>query len=167
MLIKPLQPFPRPLRFRDICHTQSLKYTRPSTWRRRVRMLEMLAEMIRPVKLLRRITLPQLVNLSDVVEPLGPILLAGASARAVFSAASEVLPAVPACVGHARVVDALLEDARVAPAWYVRARPGVPPHVEAVFVSFGFVLRLESITAVAALVSSFCFVSTTGRSVLV
>lgn len=79
----------------------------------------MLTEVVCPIKLLCRVAFPQFMNLSDMAQPVSPVLLTGALTRAIPTAASEFLSAIPASIGRTWMVDALLENIPVAPAWYV------------------------------------------------
>lgn len=122
-------------------------------------VLQMLPEMVRPVELLRRIALPELVDVLEMPDALIPILLRRVSWRPAvlcLPAAHELLPAIPARIRLARPVGALVERAVVA--GQGGTGPAVAADMEGVLVPLGLVLVLEAISAKATLILFFSFV---------
>ena len=104
----PLLPFVRsrsPRRRVFLHHARILQHVGPLPAGPSMAMLEMLPEMIRPVKLLGRVALPELVHVLKMSDPLFPILLRGMPGRVATDAAPHgaagsraFLPAVAASI---------------------------------------------------------------------
>jgi hypothetical protein len=126
-------------------------------------VLEMLAEVIRSVELLRRVALAELVHILQMAYPLFPILLRSMSWRHTTAQGTAAWPAsrpsklfttVPASVGLTRPGRRFVE--RPVVSRQCRTRPGVTAYMERVLVTLGLVLVLETIGAV---VTSVLFLS--------
>jgi hypothetical protein len=127
-------------------HACIFKHVGPFPARTRVAVFEVLAEVVGAIKLLGRIALAKFVSVLKVPDPLLMVLVSDdESAVRATPSSGKFFSAIAAHIGLARSRCAVVECAIVA--LERRARPAVPPNMERVLVSFGFVLILEAISA--------------------
>jgi hypothetical protein len=116
-------------------------------------MLQMLAKMIRAIKLFAAVAFPKLVNFLQVAYTLLPVLVTDVPRRRGPRAAAtpgELFPTVATGISLARSVCAVMERA-IVPAQCGTA-PAVTTYMEAVLMAFCLILVLEAIATEAALI---------------
>jgi hypothetical protein len=128
-------------------HTRILQHVRPLAARACVRMLQVLAKMVRAEELLARVALAELVCVLQMSDALVPVLIGNVSWRSAahLTGPGELFAAISARVGLARARCAVVEGPLVT--CQCAARPAVAAHVQAVLVPLCLVLVLESAAA--------------------
>lgn len=146
-------------------HACVFQHVGPLAARPGVAVLQMLAEVVCPVKLLGRVALSELVHVLQMPDPLVPVMFCGvprydAAAEGTVPGTAagpgELVAAVAARIGLARAVRRVVKSAIVARKR--RTRPRVAADVQRVLVALGFVLVLEAVAAEQAFVLLLSFV---------
>lgn len=121
-------------------------------------VLQVLTEVVGPVKFFAAVAFPEFVVCCEVMDPLIPVLVrccASHPSRSHRSGALEISPTITARIGLTWTVSALVERLTVARERF--AAPAVTANVKAVLVSLRLVFVLEAVATIQTFVLLFGF----------
>lgn len=119
-------------------------------------VLEMLSKMVRSEELLAGITLAELVHLLQMAESVVPVVFCGLAVAAAATAARKLIPAIATSVSFAWPIATFVECLIIACNMQGRARPAMPPNMQAVLMTFCLILVLEAISTKGAFILLLC-----------